>query len=64
MEDKKELLTSERDYGTQILDIIRSGLSDDEIRIQLEEYHEKDIAIVFVNDDQLELTRFFYRSVS
>ena len=47
MEDKKELLTSERDYGTQILDIIRSGLSDDEIRIQLEEYHEKDIAIVF-----------------
>ena len=47
MEDKKELLTSERDYGRQILDIIRSGLSDDEIRIQLEEYHEKDIAIVF-----------------
>lgn len=47
MEDKKELLTSERNYGTQILDIIRSGLSDDEIRIQLEEYHEKDIAIVF-----------------
>jgi magnesium transporter len=47
VEDKKELLTSERDYGTQILDIIRSGLSDDEIRIQLEEYHEKDIAIVF-----------------
>ena len=47
MEDKKELLTSERDYGTQILDIIRSGLSDGEIRIQLEEYHEKDIAIVF-----------------
>ena len=47
MEDKKELLTSERDYCTQILDIIRSGLSDDEIRIQLEEYHEKDIAIVF-----------------
>ncbi len=47
MEDKKELLTSERDYGGQILDIIRSGLSDDEIRIQLEEYHEKDIAIVF-----------------
>ena len=47
MEDKNELLTSERNYGTQILDIIRSGLSDDEIRIQLEEYHEKDIAIVF-----------------
>ena len=47
MEDKKELLTSERDYGGQILDIIRSGLSDGEIRIQLEEYHEKDIAIVF-----------------
>jgi magnesium transporter len=47
MEDKKELLTSERNYGTQILDIIRSGLSDDEIKIQLEEYHEKDIAIVF-----------------
>lgn len=47
MEDKKELLTSERDYATQILDIIRSGLSDDEIRIQLEDYHEKDIAIAF-----------------
>lgn len=47
MEDKKELLTSERDYATKILDIIRSGLSEDEIRTQLEDYHEKDIAIAF-----------------
>ncbi|MBO5702117.1 MAG: magnesium transporter [Clostridia bacterium] len=47
MEEKNEFFLSERDYGAQILNIIRSGLSDAEIKIQLEEYHEKDIASVF-----------------
>ena len=47
MEEKSALFLSERDHGKQILNIIRSGLSDAEIKIQLEDYHEKDIASVF-----------------
>ena len=47
MEEKNEFLAPERDHGAQILGIIRSGLGDGEIRAQLEEYHENDIAGVF-----------------
>lgn len=47
MEEKNEFLAQERDHGAQILGIIRSGLGDGEIRAQLEEYHENDIAGVF-----------------
>ena len=34
----------ERDYSSQIVGIIRSNLTDDEIKERLEEYHENDIA--------------------
>ena len=47
MEEKNEVFLPERDYGTQILNIIRSDINDDEIKTQLEEYHENDIASVF-----------------
>ena len=47
MEEKNELSSAERDYSAQILAIIRSGLDEKEIKIQLEEYHENDIAEVF-----------------
>ena len=47
MEEINEFLSQERDYSAQILGIIRSDLSDDEIRVRLEEYHENDIAGVF-----------------
>ena len=47
MEDKNDFFTPDRDYEVQILNIIRSGLGDDEIREQLSEYHENDIASVF-----------------
>lgn len=48
MEEKNnELLVSEQDYGAQILGIIRSQCGDDEIKAQLQEYHENDIASVF-----------------
>lgn len=47
MEEKIELSLPERDYGEQILSIIRSNCSDSEIKAQLEEYHENDIASVF-----------------
>lgn len=36
----------ERDHRADILDIIRSGKADDEIRILLEDYHDNDIASV------------------
>ena len=47
MEEKIELSLPERDYGEEILGIIRSNYSDSEIKAQLEEYHENDIASVF-----------------
>ncbi|MBQ8393799.1 MAG: magnesium transporter [Clostridia bacterium] len=47
MEEKNEFSLQERDYGTQILSIIRSDCNDEEIKAQLREYHENDIASIF-----------------
>lgn len=47
MEEKNEIILQERDYGAQILGIIRSNCNDEEIKIQLQEYHENDIASIF-----------------
>ena len=57
MEDKKMLSLTDRDYGAEILAIVRSGLDGDTIRIQLEEYHENDIASVFAELDADERER-------
>ena len=46
MEEEKIVL-EKQDYSAQILGIIRSGLGPVEIREQLQEYHENDIASVF-----------------
>lgn len=47
MENKKDTSLLEKDYGLQILNIIRSGRDDSEIKAQLQEYHVNDIAGVF-----------------
>lgn len=47
MDEKNEFLLSERDYGAQILEIIRSNATDIEVKAQLEEYHENDVASIF-----------------
>ena len=47
MEERNEFFQPEGDYGIQILNIIRSGVSDEEMRELLSEYHENDIAGVF-----------------
>lgn len=47
MEEKNELSYSERNYSAQILSIIRGDYADNQIKAQLQEYHEKDIASVF-----------------
>ncbi|MBR2650642.1 MAG: magnesium transporter [Clostridia bacterium] len=47
MEEKNELSLRESDYSAQIIGIIRSGACDEEIKAQLEEYHENDIASIF-----------------
>ena len=47
MEEKNENLLTERDYGFEILNIIRGGHSNDKIKELLEEYHGKDIARIF-----------------
>lgn len=57
MEEIKDLSLSERDYGAQILGIIRSGLDDAEIKRQLEEYHENDIAGIMEELDAEERER-------
>lgn len=47
MEEKIEVSFQEKDYGTQILNIIRSDISDSEMKVQLLEFHENDIAGIF-----------------
>ena len=47
MEEKNEFYPTERDYGIEILGIIRGNSNDDEIKAQLQEYHENDIASIF-----------------
>lgn len=47
MKIKNEFLMPEKDYGAQILEIIRGGYSNDEVCKKLYEYHENDIAVVF-----------------
>ena len=47
MEKKEFFENEERDYRADILDIIRSGKSDEEVRLLLEDYHDYDIASVF-----------------
>ena len=47
MENKNDTSLHEKDYGLQILNIIRSGRDDREIKAQLQEYHVNDIAGVF-----------------
>jgi len=44
--DNKIIYELERDYRADILDIIRSGKSDEEVRLLLEDYHDNDIAAV------------------
>ena len=47
MEEKDEISLPEKDHSSQILNIIRSDADDVEIKEQLEEYHENDIATAF-----------------
>ena len=47
MDEKNELYLPEKDHGIQILNIIRSDCNDGEIKTQLQEYHENDIASIF-----------------
>jgi magnesium transporter len=47
MDERNELPYDEKNYEAQIIGIIRSESSDAEIKAQLEEYHENDIAGVF-----------------
>ena len=47
MSEKNEFEIYERGHRAQILNIIRSGLIDDEIKEQLAEFHDRDIAEIF-----------------
>ena len=43
----EEILTAEKDYVQEILDLIRSELPDDELVEALSDYHENDLAGAF-----------------
>ena len=45
--NKNEVSIQTKNYSVQILDIIRSNHTDEELKMLLEEYHENDIASVF-----------------
>lgn len=57
MENRIILENEERNYRAEILEIIRSSLSDEEIRSRLDEYHDNDIASVFDELDSSERER-------
>ena len=43
--DNNEVSIQTKNYSVQILDIIRSNHTDEELKMLLEEYHENDIDI-------------------
>ena len=47
MQEKNDISMSRKDLGAQILNIIRSNINDSDVRTQLQQYHENDIASVF-----------------
>lgn len=47
MEEINELGLQERDYRAEILNIIQSNCKDNELKEQLQEYHENDVAGIF-----------------
>jgi magnesium transporter len=59
MEERNEFSLPEKDYGEQILGIIRGNYSDDEVYEKLQEYHENDIASIFEKLTAEERERLF-----
>ncbi len=57
MEIKKNFEFEERDYSSEILEIIRGEHTDEEIRDLLDEYHDNDIASVLDELDSAERDR-------
>ncbi|MBR7111991.1 MAG: magnesium transporter [Clostridia bacterium] len=49
MEEGTNFSLPERDYGAKILTVIRSERADSDLKAQLEEYHENDIADIFAD---------------
>ena len=47
MEEKNKAFLPEQNYSSQILGIVRSNATDNEIKTQLQEFHENDIAGAF-----------------
>ena len=47
MEEKNKAFLPEQNYSSQILGIVRSNATNNEIKTQLQEFHENDIAGVF-----------------
>ena len=59
MQEKNGFSVLEKDCGAKILSIIRSTADDSEIREQLQEYHENDIASIFEDLTVEERERLF-----
>ena len=57
MENNENIEIEERDYRAEILELIRSGCSDEALKEALEEYHDYDIASVIdeLTDEEKEL---------
>ncbi len=47
MEENKEMLEQEKTYAQEIIELLRSGISDEELKEKLDDYHENDIAEAF-----------------
>ena len=57
--DNKEINLPKRDFKSEIIDIIRSAMSDDEIRDAMTDYHDSDIADALEDVTPEERSRFY-----
>ncbi|MBQ2717499.1 MAG: magnesium transporter [Clostridia bacterium] len=59
MQENENLNVSLRDYATELLTIIRSDLTNEEVKEQLENYHESDIAEIIPELNKEERLRLY-----
>lgn len=59
-EKRKEIVMSEKNYVQELVDIIRSGLPEDELVDRISDYHDNDIADALTKLDKEERVKVYY----
>ena len=59
-EKRKEIVMSEKNYVQELVDIIRSGLPENELVDRISDYHDNDIADALTKLDKEERVKVYY----